>query len=137
MVIETNGEQKIIHSFHTLSSGYIADVVKNSQFLRFLGELRYFILLIAGLFVDKKRESQFYITEDDVKLPPLDQPLDIENVNSGQKKGWVTYDGSLYLVMAMIFEFLTNDFKLSDRCKLDGELGECFYLKGSLGRRGL
>ena len=137
MEIETNGKQKKIYSFHTLSSGYIADVVKNSEFQRFLGELRYLIMLIVGIFTNKNTATQFYITEHDVELPPLEQPLPIENVLPGQKKQWITYQGSIYLVMAMIFEFLTNDFKLSDRCKLDGELGECFYLKGALGRRGL
>ena len=66
MVIETNGDQKIIHSFHTLSSGYIADVVKNSQCLRFLGEFRYFVTLILGIFIGKQTNTDFYATEDDV-----------------------------------------------------------------------
>lgn len=74
MEIETNGEYQLIHSYHTLSSGYIADVVKNSEFLRFLGELRYLILLVTEIFRNKTTSSELYLTSGDVKLPPLDVP---------------------------------------------------------------
>jgi len=58
MIYETNGPISLIYGYHTMSTGFIADAVSNSSWMRFLGEKRYTLGMLREIIRNKKVDSE-------------------------------------------------------------------------------
>jgi hypothetical protein len=133
-IYQTNGSFPEIYSFHTYSSGFIADAVSNSRWLRCIGETRYTVGMITEIIKKSSKLCEIWFSESLVDLPPINEQFDGNDYPGIE---WNHFRGNLHTIILQNFEHLTNDFTVSCRVKLGECTGDSIYLKEGCGRWGL
>ena len=95
-IYQTNGPQPEIYSFHTYSSGFIADLVENSGWLRCLGGTRYTLGFLTKVIKKPSKFCGIWFSESSVKLPALGEQFDYSMYRGIE---WDHYRGNLHTIL--------------------------------------